>query len=48
MPIFFAQLLNTLTVKVGWQYELGGMVQSTGYSQNLYIKNAKNVKKSYI
>ena len=39
-PIFFAQLLNTLTVKGGWQFELGGMVQSTGYTQNLYIKNA--------
>lgn len=24
--IFFAQLLNTLTVKGGWQFELGGMV----------------------
>ena len=39
-PIFFAQLLNTLTVKGGWQFELGGIVQSTGYTQNLYIKNA--------
>ncbi len=39
-PIFFAQLLNTLTVKGGWQFELGGLVQSTGYTQNLYIKNA--------
>ncbi len=39
-PIYFAQLLNTLTVEGGWQFELGGMVQSTGYTQNLYLKNA--------
>jgi len=39
-PIYIAQLLNTLTVKGGWQFELGGMVQSTGYTQNLYLKNA--------
>ena len=38
-PIYFAQLLNTLTVNGGWQFELGGMVQSTGYTQNLYLKN---------
>ena len=38
-PIFFAQLLNTITVKGGWQFELGGLVQSPGYSGNLRIKN---------
>ncbi len=39
-PIYIAQLLNTLTVKGGWQFELGGMVQTMGYTQNLYLKNA--------
>ena len=38
-PIYFAQLFNTLTIKGGWQFELGGLVQSAGYSQNLYLKN---------
>ena len=38
-PTFFAQLLNTITVKGGWQFELGGLVQSPGYSGNLRIKN---------
>ena len=38
-PILFAQLLNTLTLPGGWQFELGGMVQSKGYTQNLYIRN---------
>ena len=38
-PIYFAQLLNTLTVKGGWQFELGGLVQSPGYSGNLRIRN---------
>jgi hypothetical protein len=38
-PIYFAQLLNTLTVKGGWQFELGGLVQSPGYSGNLLIMN---------
>ena len=32
-PVGFAQLLNTFTVKDGWQFEQGGMVQSKGYSQ---------------
>ena len=36
-PVFFAQLLHTLSLKGGWQFELGGMVQSKGYSQNLYL-----------
>ena len=38
-PIWFAQLLNTLTVKGGWQFELGGLVQSRGYSQTLLVRN---------
>ena len=38
-PIFFAQLLNTLTLQGGWQLELGGLVQSKGYTQNLYLKS---------
>ena len=36
-PMFFSQLLNTLTVKVGWQFELGGLFQSKGYSQNMML-----------
>ena len=36
-PIRFAQLLNTFSVKGGWQFELGGMVQSKGYSGNLLL-----------
>jgi hypothetical protein len=39
-PIFFAQLQNTFTVKGGWQFELGATIQSTGYSGNMYVKNA--------
>ena len=38
-PIFFTQLLNTVTVKGGWQFELGGLLQSKGYAQNLYLRN---------
>ena len=38
-PIFVAQLLNTFTVKGGWQFELGGMAQSKGYTQNIYMKS---------
>jgi hypothetical protein len=36
-PIWFAQLLNTFSVRGGWQFELGGMVQSKGYSGNLLL-----------
>ena len=39
-PIFFAQLFNTFTVKGGWQFELGGVLQSRGYMQNLYLRKA--------
>ena len=38
-PIWFAQLLNTVSLKGGWQFELGGLVQSKGYSGNLRITN---------
>ena len=38
-PIFFAQLFNTVTVKGGWQFELGGVSMSPGYSRNLYMSN---------
>ena len=38
-PVFVAQLFNTFTVKGGWQFELGGMLQSKGYSQNIYMKS---------
>ena len=37
-PMFIAQLFNTFTLKGGWQLELGGMVQTKGYSQNIYMK----------
>ena len=36
-PIGFAQLFNTFTIKGDWQFELGGSIQSKGYTQNLYI-----------
>ena len=36
-PMFFAQLFNTVTLKGGWQLELGGLVQTKGYSQNIYL-----------
>ena len=36
-PIFFAQLFNTLTLKGGWQFELGGSFYSTGYEQNIRL-----------
>ena len=38
-PIFFAQLFNTFTVKGGWQFELGSVFMSPGYSRNLYMTN---------
>ena len=36
-PIWIAQLLNTISMKGGWQFELGGMIQSRGYSGNLLL-----------
>ena len=38
-PIFFAQLQNTVTVKGGWQFELGTTIQSKGYQGNLRTNN---------
>lgn len=38
-PVCFAQLFNTVKVSGGWQFELGGVVQSRGWSQNLYMTN---------
>ncbi len=39
-PILFAQLFNTFSVKGGWQFELGGVIQSKGYSGNLLLTSA--------
>ena len=36
-PIFFAQLFNTLSLKGGWQLELGGSFNSTGYTENVFL-----------
>lgn len=38
-PMFFAQINNTLTVKGGWQFELGGEIHSKGYTSNIFITN---------
>ena len=38
-PILVAQLQNTVTVKGGWQFELGTTVQSKGYQANLTMTN---------
>ena len=38
-PLFVAQLFNTLRLKGGWQFELGGEVYSRGYSENIYLTN---------
>lgn len=38
-PVFFAQLFNTFKVDGGWQVELGGVLMSPGYTQNLYMSN---------
>ena len=38
-PAFVAQLLNTVTLDGGWQFELGGLFQTPGYTENLYLKN---------
>ena len=38
-PLYVAQLFNTLRLKGGWQFELGGVVYSRGYTQNLYLTN---------
>lgn len=38
-PIGVMQLNNTLRLNGGWQLELGGLLQTKGYSQNIYMKN---------
>ena len=38
-PLCFAELQNTFTVDGGWQFELGGMVMTPGYTENLYLRN---------
>ena len=38
-PICQAQLFNTLSLKGGWQLELGGTVTTPGYTENLYLRN---------
>ena len=38
-PIGVMQLNNTFRLKDGWQLELGCLMQTKGYSQNLYMKN---------
>ena len=32
-------MFNTLRLKGGWQFELGGEVYSRGYSENIYLTN---------
>ncbi|MCR4764574.1 MAG: TonB-dependent receptor [Bacteroidaceae bacterium] len=38
-PLGVIQLNNTFRLDGGWQLELGGLMQTKGYSQNLYMKN---------
>ena len=38
-PLCFAELHNTFTVKGGWQFELGTNVVTSGYTENLFIRN---------
>ena len=38
-PIGVFQLNNTFRFKGGWQMELGGLMQTKGYSQNIYMKD---------
>ena len=38
-PTFVAQLQNTFSLKGGWQFELGGTIQTKGYSGNLEMLN---------
>ena len=38
-PILIAQLNNTLTLKKGWQLELGGEYHSPGQQQNMTLTN---------
>ena len=38
-PMGFAQLFNTLTLDGGWQFELGAVMMTPGYTQNLHLTN---------
>ena len=38
-PIGVMQLNNTVKLNGGWQLELGGLMQTKGYTQNIYMKN---------
>ena len=38
-PIWIAQLLNTFSLKKGWQLEMNGEYHSPGYAQNAMITN---------
>ena len=38
-PLFVAQMFNTLSLKGGWQLELGGEVYSRGYTENILLTN---------
>ena len=36
-PVFFAQLLNTVRLDGGWQFELGALFQSKGKTENVLL-----------
>ena len=36
-PIGFVQMFNTFKVKGGWQFELGGIMQTNGYTENIQM-----------
>ena len=36
-PVYFAQLFNTVTLKGGWQFELGAALTSKGRTENVYL-----------
>ena len=38
-PIWIAQLFNTFRLGGGWQLELGGTLQTKGYTQNMSLEN---------
>ena len=38
-PIYAVELHNTFTVNGGWQFELGSSVMTSGYSENLFLRN---------
>lgn len=39
-PIGVMQLNNTFRLNGGWQLELGGLMQTKGYTQNIYMRDA--------